>query len=1669
MDPRNNTEIDSSGNKPEEKFFLLRKNWRRAENVLFGIVLFFVSIYFVLQSPAVQNWLVRRVIEQASVALNTKVDLRRIDIEFFDNILLEDFFIEDARGDTLIYVKKLGVGMKSNFFTLLGQEIEIDQIELTGARIYSRRIEGDTMNTIRTFLSRIPQKQGSGKSAAIKLRIQHLNLTDVVYLSDTEVNNSRDPQVIDRERQYFHIPSGQLKIQSIDTENQFVDIQTARFDGLYIDLESYERPARLPFRPRAPKPVKSDKPRVPMTFLVGDLSLRNGKFQFDQFFNVRMTALPAEVMDYDHLDITDIALDGTDFEFNDEFNNNDFLLSGTIRHLAASERCGFQLKHAEAASIQISDTLASLSGTRIQTASSSLGDNIQLRYSGYRDIRNFVDSVSMYIRLSPGSSIQLGDISHFDRHVAENEFFQLNHGEVADIEGIIQGKIDRLRGDSLKLALGSTARIEGSMKASNLNQESSSPVILAFDLKEFRTDLGTVQRIIPSFKPPGQLFRLGSISFKGEYQLYDWVDHVIYGELGSDLGGGSIDLRMNLKDGPEKAVYGGELNMKQFNLAGWTLDDRFGNATFDIQVDDQSTGLSLATIRTAIKGKIDTLTFNGYKYRGVSLNGKFDQKVFDGALVSDDPNFQFTFDGLVNLKNEIPEFDFKSRITRIDLAKLNLTEKDLTISGDVKYLQLKGSNFEKLTGRAEFSNMKLNQDYDATIHNVGSVKIETSYRSDGSRYFVVASDILKVEMSGSYNLETVFPNLLKQLTANHGGFFRQLGVNTGQTDRLVTAERYELKLEVRDSRSLTKLISPDLDTLRDMYLRMNVEADKGLAYINLQLPEIRYGSMSLQDPNITVSTLEDSLFYSLSVPTILFSGERSVPQVQLSGILVLDELFFKLEAKGRQDDELTSSYIESLLLNGDLTVVDSLWQLRFNSSMIKILRQEWLIADDNYVRFNNNYFETREFELFSGVKRILLEGLNEGRGARFSLTNFNLNELNRLFDPEMIRLNGKIYDFEVRIGDIFKQENIEIGFLTDTMYINEHPYGMLLGNIDMADMNSPLQAKVFLRQNDSTRMRVALAWTPADGKYSYSAAVDQRVKPGNMIGKADFKNFPFEIIETFVPEISLTSGRVEGNLTLSGTPSKIGLDGSITVNEGQTRLEYLKAMFHIRNQVIRLTPNSIEAKKDTIWDASLKHFAFVDATLQHTNFADWSVDCSIKSADNQFLMMNTTAKDSDLYYGQGIGSFTCDISGTFELTNMHITAVTGKDTRLFLPLSTVSDASEVNFITFTNDTAEDSKTDANKVVKSFSVNDLKGLNFDLDLTINPEAEVQLIFDEQAGDIIRSKGRGDLTFKYGVEGNFIMYGRYTVEEGSYLFTLLNVVNKPFKMVKGGTIDWFGDPYNAKINLDATYEVNTPPYNFVLDEVELLSTLKNEASIATNVVVNMHLNGELMKPDITFDMSFPNVTSQLKSLTDNRLRILKQDQSEMSRQVFGLVVVGSFLPPNTGFIQAGNYASSLYNTVTQMIANQFSNYLAGVASEWFKGNISSLDLDIAYNDYQNAVNPGNQAATAGGREVQFRLKSGFKDDRITVQVGSQFGVGRSNLPVANGFLGEDVTVEIRITEDNHWKFKIYQRLEPDISGQRRDRYGVGLSFQKEYDSFSSMIQGIGKDMRRRDESR
>lgn len=1669
--------------KPDSPMWkLLKSVLRRVENSLFVIAILLVCIYFVLQLPSVQNWLVHKTSTFLSEELGTRVELKRVDIEFFDNVVLEGLFVEDLQGDTLLYAQKFSAGLTGNFFSVLWNRLEFSEISLSHAKVHLVKKADQRRSNLNELLNRIGDIFGSGpskkkkKASPFSIKIQNLNLQDVLFVE--ERYSFREGE-IRKKRMSYEVAEGNVKVNNIDLSKNLVDVRSVTVSGFQFGFEK-DRSAPPPgFVPYVrPIPLKTDTLNIDelLRITVGQVSVQNSGFRFDNFRSSASKQTPESVMDYDHLNVQDLEVQGERLEiyFGEKAAVDDaglpttedvFDIFGTVKHFAAREQSGFTVAHGEARQLMLTDSLSALYGARIETkGGSSIGDTLMFRYEDspaddpwLDQLAEFNDRVTMDIRLSKGSKLLLGDIRHFEKTVYENEFFTTNNDLLADVSGQISGKVNgKLKADAFEILIGNSTRLRGEFDGRGLG-DNDEPMVLNFDFEELQSDMNTIARIVPGFRPPKQFFKLDKVSFKGSYQLFDGFDHVLYGKFGTSLGLGQVDMQLNLKDGPEKAIYRGDLKMRGFDMATWTGDRNFGPSSFRVTVADNSTGLTLGTVNARVSGKIDTFFYNEYPYRDIKLNGKFEKYVFDGKVESDDPNVDFVFDGNINMKDSIPVFDFSAKIRRLDLGVLQLVKQDWVLFGEIKKLELRGRNVDEIVGSANLQNFKILEDRE-TWYSLDYLKFNSYFQLDGTRYFGIDSDVATGQMTGDFSIAKAPKNLLRLLGRHHPTFVAKLGFPTN--DSLPLTDHYDLNFQIRNSRNLAQLFAPDLDTLRNLRASASVDARRGTSYLVVETPLIRFGEAEFKDPSLRWTSNQDSAWLYLRLPDNRANPKTKLPAISLGGPLVGDVFHLVLEAK----DETPNSIVESVYLNGDLSVSDSLWQLAFNASKIKLFSQEWLIEEENYIRFGANRIETKQLELFNGIKRIALESREGGRGVKFGLTNFDLSEVNRFLDPEQIRLRGKAYDFEVSIRDVFLLQGIEIGFLSDTVFVNDKPYGELLSNFELPDLSKPLTGKIFLldQNNQKQLLRVAGAYyIGAESEESDGIPIDGlnlSLRPGEFAAELSADYFPFEVIETIVPEISQTTGRFGANLLAKGTLSHPTVEGRLAVSNGQFQIDYLKTLFHIKNQAITFSKNKISAEGDTIYDATRQHFALVYGGLEHEYFNKWRVNCRIESRDPGFLVMNTTALDSDLYYGRAEGSFIADFSGSFSRTNIGIEATTGPGTRLFIPLSSTADAKELNFINF-----EKSKPkEDNRKNKSFVLSDLKGLNFEMDLSLTDQAEVQLIFDEQTGDIIKGRGEGNIKLAINREGEFTMYGGYQIVRGEYLFTLLNFVNKPFVVTKGGTINWYGDPYGAQLNLDATYEVNTSVYNFVKEELELLRTarprLLDEAAKATKVIVSMHLAGDLLKPTITFGLNFPNITSELKSVTDTKLRLLRQDQAELSRQVFGLVVIGSFLPPSV-FFQNSDYVATAFNTLTQMISNQFSNYLAGLASEWFGGAVSSLDFDIVYSDYQNDVSLSDPNRV-GGREVNVRLSSGFVNDRVTVQLGSQFGIGRPGITTSDGFLGEDVTVQIALTENRQWRLKVYQRTEPDVSGQRALRFGLGLSFQKDYDTFEDMWRSFGR---------
>jgi hypothetical protein len=326
--------------------------------------------------------------------------------------------------------------------------------------------------------------------------------------------------------------------------------------------------------------------------------------------------------------------------------------------------------------------------------------------------------------------------------VFDNEFFTTNKDLIADVGGVISGKINgKLKADDFDIRVGNSTRMRGNFDGRGLG-DNEEPMILNFDFEELLTDMNTIARVVPGFRPPKQFMKLNSISFNGSYQLFDGFDHVLYGKFVTSLGPGQLDMQLNLKDGPEKAIYRGDLKMRHFDMATWTGDKNFGPSTFQVNVAENSTGLTLPTINARVTGKVDTFFYNDYPFRDIKLNGKFAKYVFDGKVESDDPNVDFVFDGNINLKDSIPVFDFSAKIRRLDLGVLNLVKQDWVLFGEIKKLELRGRNIDEIVGVANLQNFKILEDRE-NWYSLDYLRFNSYFRPDGTRFFGFDSDVAK--------------------------------------------------------------------------------------------------------------------------------------------------------------------------------------------------------------------------------------------------------------------------------------------------------------------------------------------------------------------------------------------------------------------------------------------------------------------------------------------------------------------------------------------------------------------------------------------------------------------------------------------------------------------------------------------------------------------------------------------------------------------------------------------------------------------------------------------------------------------------------------------------------------------------------------------------------------
>ena len=646
----------------------------------------------------------------------------------------------------------------------------------------------------------------------------------------------------------------------------------------------------------------------------------------------------------------------------------------------------------------------------------------------------------------------------------------------------------------------------------------------------------------------------------------------------------------------------------------------------------------------------------------------------------------------------------------------------------------------------------------------------------------------------------------------------------------------------------------------------------------------------------------------------------------------------------------------------------------------------------------------------------------------------DISFLNSLFEKDQLKFRGDAFS-SLTFADIFNPSEITYQLSLDTLEINGDYFGALTAAAKLPNLVGQGELQLSIDAPDQTFDLTGDFYLPSN-KREYPVASLYHID-------AIISDYPIAIAEYFIGHsISESQGTFDAQLTVDDDEGKPAMNGTVVL-DGSVKLDYLGTTYRMDGEAVSISPQLIDFSGTTFYD-ELGNAAAFSGGITHDHFQDLALAASVYSP--YFMFLNTTKEDNDLYYGQGIGEATVELGGNFQAGDIRVQAITGPGTKVAIPVNYDYSTGE-HFIKYVFH--EDSLR-----YKDISA-ELRGTSFDMQINFTPDATMQIIFDEFSGDILQGTGNGNLTMTKERGGNLQINGKYVIEQGQYLYTLLDFINKPFSIERGGIITWTGDPLAADLNLAATYTgLRVPPRNLVAEYLEGRnnSQLADLADISTQVDLILGLQGILSQPEIDFDIKFPDIDPNLRNLTDSKMRILREDVSELNRQVYGLLFFNTFLPPSINV----DLTATTVNTLSEFLTSQLSNYVAAYITQGVEevDYISGVDFYFDYNFYRSEdFVQGTETGVKTGSEFALAPNIRFFDDRVAFSPGASVIEGTTLQ--GSTFIGTDVKLDFFLTEDKRLKLSLFYKRFPSLLGGR-NKLGLGFRFHNEYDTFGDIFK-------------
>jgi hypothetical protein len=1259
------------------------------------------------------------------------------------------------------------------------------------------------------------------------------------------------------------------------------------------------------------------------------------------------------------------------------------------KQVSLKEKSGFVLKHL-AAVTKIGPDEMRFEKLQINTPGTDLKGQLTFNYNSFGDFQEFIEKVNFKSKFDK-TVLDSRDIAFFAR-----ELIGLDKKVV--FTGEIRGTVDNIKGRNMDISYMRDTRFKGNISLRGLPDVEETFIDLMVDVLTTRkSEIESIPEY-PFGSPghisiPENLSTLGKVKFKGKFTGF-YNDFVAYGNLGTAIGYLTSDINLKFDRDLKKSSYSGNIAANNFDVGKfWALEKYMGGITFNAKM--KGTGFSINNVNAALEGNIADFNVNGYDYKNISVDGKVAKKLFSGALNVSENNVHLDFNGKVDFSGELPVFDFYANLDHAYLTRLNLSPRDTgSYLGCEASMNFKGFNIDNLSGNLLIRNIRYREkgiQYGAKEISLKSV-IENEQKS-----IILRSDMVDAEVKGAFRLSSAIESFRQMLGRYVPAFpYTKNSVNEPQS--------FTYNIEFKKTNEVCSLFVPDLyidegTTIKGIF---NTAIDE----FNMQMvsDRIAYGVIDLNRVNLKGNTVNRGLNMESTIGEFYVHDSLKFNEITLLALSNKDSLTFSVVI-ANYDSVPNSLDLRFLAMFNRAGQAD----IRLLPSTIKLDYKYWLVDPANLLAFDSAGLHVNALNFSSAREEIKVNGIissKEEDALEINLKNFQSAVLNKIL---------KVYD--INIG----------GLANGTIKLNA-----ITGDIKM---ESDLVVENFSFFNDTLGDAYAIAnWKSGSKVIDIDGHIDRekfkniqvkgqyiiRQKDDSLAFDIEIKKFQVSTLNHYLKGVASDArGLLNADLKLSGTAQQPLLMGKGNFQKTSFVIDYLNTRYSFADE-FTIDEKQISFNNITLND-EWGNIAMVSGSIYHRSLKDFFFN--IVAKPKNFECLNTSYTHSDLFYGHAFVTGVVKISGDLDFISMDISLKSEKGTIINMPLSNPTEIRNKDFINFI-----DHNTAAAAAAK-YKV-DLSGIEMSFDLDITPDAEIKLIFDEKIGDVITGRGSGNINMTIDPLGSFNIYGNYEINSGNYLFTLQNLINKDFKIQKGGSIKWNGDPYDAQIDLEAVYKLNAVLNDLIQD------TASNNYNKRYPVELHLGLTEKLFNPKIAFRIDVPDLDPTTESIV---ARYLKTEE-EVNTQVFSLLLARRFSKPKELQNSPSNVSSS-----SNPVGENAAELLSSQVSQWISQISTDFDLGVNYR-------PGNQVIKD---EFELMVSTSILNDRVNIE--SNVGVANDNSNSSN--IVGDFNIEYKISPDGRFRVKAFNKTNNNSQiNANNSQYtqGIGVFYRREFDTFSDLFR-------------